>query len=397
MFKFFNIEPGKTDIMIVYSVIGCMRTVLKSSGVSPDFVLLLVGETQTKKTSGLILSNSLYNRRDNLKFNTIRVDSSVAYAERMSTEFCDTCINFDDVFKNPDNPTEAESKVRALLREAADNSPRNTIRSSNQINAQLAVTSEYLIKNLSDLGRVWLIHFNESLNELRLRECQDRPLDIPTFMRDFISWVYTDFDGITQRIHQEWQRFAKQMTNGTSRYRRPDIAEFIFQVVFNTILEYGCAIGEASEDECKVLMKGFVSRLRKCKQIQQMIMEKLEAEENSRGINFVIAFADCIKYNIVKLEDEGSSCFFHTVKNIDCIYIRSEYLTDILNYQYSKEYTPKFYTKYFANKNILYRNANGNVVKYNGECYMAIRIDRMKLEVCSDDYKIDRLFYEGRN
>ena len=69
MFKFFNIEPGKTDIMIVYSVIGCMRTVLKSSGVSPDFVLLLVGETQTKKTSGLILSNSLYNRRDNLKFN----------------------------------------------------------------------------------------------------------------------------------------------------------------------------------------------------------------------------------------------------------------------------------------------------------------------------------------
>lgn len=396
MMKFFDIEHGKTDIMMVYSVIGCMRSVLEYSKIPPNFSLILTGDTQTKKTSGLILSNSIYNRLDTLKFNTIRVDSSVAYAEMMSDEFCDTCINFDDVFKNPNNSTEAEIKVRAMLREIADNSPRHTVRGRKQINAQLAVTSEYLIKNLSDLGRIWLIHFNESLDEKRLRECQDRILDIPTFMRDFISWVYTDFDEITQSIHQEWQKFAKILLNNKSRYRRLDIAEFIFQVVFDKILEYGLEIGAVSKEECHDLMKGFADRLRNCKQIQQMIMEKLEAEEASNGISFAKAFVDCIENDIFDLGEKGDRCFVHVVKGVKCIYIRSEYLTDTLNYQYDKSNSIKFYSKYFADKNLLYRNSVSNVVKYNGECYLAIRIDRLKLEVCSDDYKIDRLFYERR-
>ncbi len=178
-------------------------------------------------------------------------------------------------------------------------------------------------------------------------------------------------------------------------YRRLNIAEFIFQVVFNKVLEYGIEIKSVSNEECCELMKDFAKRLCECKERQQMVMERLEKEEALNNISYAKAFVDCIDNNIIKFDDNISSdkqCFVHTVKNIKCIYIRSECLTDVLNYQYDQKNTVKFYTNYFAKKNLLYRNKDSNVVKYEGKCYMAIRIDRLKIEVYSDDYKIDKLF-----
>ena len=395
MMRFYNVELGKTDIMMVYSIIGCMRTVLKYSGAAPNFSLFLTGETQTKKTTGLTFSNSIYNRLETMRFNTIRVDSSLPYAETMIEEYRDTCVNYDDLFKNSKDSSGIDCHVQGVIREIADNSPRFTVKGGRKVNAQPAITGEYCINNLSDLGRVWMIHFNKSLNEKRLQECQDRPLDIPTFMRDFISWIYRNFNKVTQSINDDRQIFMKKIVNNKGRYRRLNIAEFIFQVVFNKVLEYGIEIKAVSNKECCELMKGFAKRLCECKERQQMVMERLEKEEALNNISYAKAFVDCIDNNIIKFDDNISSdkqCFVHTVKNIKCIYIRSEYLADVLNYQYDQKNTVKFYTNYFAKKNLLYRNKDSNVVKYEGKCYMAIRIDRLKIEVYSDDYKIDKLF-----
>ena len=138
--------------------------------------------------------------------------------------------------------------------------------------------------------------------------------------------------------------------------------------------------------------KNFREELEKSKRVQQMVMEKLANEEQSKSINFAKALVYCIENKIFDFDERTEQYFVHTVHGIKCIYIRTEYLTDVLNVQFNQHNSPKFYTKYFANKNLLYRNSTSNVVKYDGLCYMAIRIDRLKLEECCDDYKIERLF-----
>ena len=392
MLRFFDINRRKTDIIMVDSVVGHIKSFLDASGVYTNYTLFIAGETQTKKTTTVQFATSIYNRAKGLKFNTVRTDTSLPYAEKMGEEFRDAVVVYDDIFKDSKRLNENDAHAQGIIREVADESARNTIRGGKEINAHFAMTSEIWLENISDLGRVWLVHFNTSVDEERLAVCQTQPLVISSFIRYFVSWLYSHYNLYSDEFQAEMSNYKRNRSKNKSRYRRLDNIEFTLTIVFDLILTYGCEINAISEEMCKSRMKNFREDLDKSKRVQQMVMEKLANEEQSKSINFAKALVYCIENKIFDFDERTEQYFVHTVHGIKCIYIRTEYLTDVLNVQFNQHNSPKFYTKYFANKNLLYRNSTSNVVKYDGLCYMAIRIDRLKLEACCDDYKIERLF-----
>ena len=190
MLRFFDINRRKTDIIMVDSVVGHIKSFLDASGVYTNYILFIAGETQTKKTTTVQFATSIYNRAKGLKFNTVRTDTSLPYAEKMGEEFRDTVIVYDDIFKDSKRLSENDAHAQGIIREVADESARNTIRGGKEINAHFAMTSEIWLENISDLGRVWLVHFNTSVDEERLAVCQTQPLVISSFIRYFVSWLY---------------------------------------------------------------------------------------------------------------------------------------------------------------------------------------------------------------
>mgnify|MGYP000166939603 FL=1 len=126
----------------------------------------------------------------------MRTDTSLPYAEKMGEEFRDAVVVYDDIFKDSKRLNENDAHAQGIIREVADESARNTIRGGKEINAHFAMTSEIWLENISDLGRVWLVHFNTSVDEERLAVCQTQPLVISSFIRYFVSWLYSHYNYI---------------------------------------------------------------------------------------------------------------------------------------------------------------------------------------------------------
>lgn len=401
IFDYIDIAPSKTALIMAYSLVAVLRAPFKQAGIPPNTTLLLVGDTQTHKTSAVTLSNNMYNRLTNMKFNTTRVDSSLAYLENMLFSFSETSANLDDVFRDPQNYREIEAVSRAVIRENADDSPRNTMLGEKQINAQVAITAEYILKNVTDIGRVILLILLEPLDSERLYKCQKNVLAISTFLRFFISWVYSDFNRIVDGIKEDFIELRQWQVKNASRYSRLDEYRMILNTTYSLFLEFAVSKEYLTDDEAKIKFSEFYGYTDHWKKVQIMVLDKIAADTELNKVNYAQAIIQLIESNIIQIDEfpcEDSVCFEGLARNVHCpgkspcLFIRAEYLQQNLNYFFHQSKSRNFYMKYLSQKCLLSYDSDCNERKRFGKRYLAINIDLLKTEAKSEKSKIEHFF-----
>ena len=401
IFDFINIEPMKTSIIMTYSMLSIMRGAFKEAGLSTNVALMVVGDTQSRKTSAVCLSNSLFNRSEGLKTNTVRIDSSSAYFENMLSEFSDLAVNYDDIYRDPINKRRNEERARAIIREVADDSPRNTAHAKIEINAQVSLTAEYIIKSTTDIGRVILLILHNPLDSERLYKCQQHPLYIASFYRFFISWIYSNFDNIVNSIQEDLISLRARQATSISRYSRLDEYQVMLESTFSLFLEYCIEVKYFDHQAARDQLKAFREYAEHLKSVQEMVLDKISNETGLKKINYAKAISDLLKYERIKPDSNpraSSVCFIGTARNIHtpgqsrCLFIKSEYLMSIINYYFKQEHTVQHYIKYFSRKCLLSHDSSCNFVKRFGTRFLAINLDLLEVEAKSEEYKLDSLF-----
>ena len=398
---FININPVKTSIIMAYSLTAVLRAPFKEAGISPNTTLMVVGDSQTHKTSAVTFSNNMYNRSSNMKSNTVRIDSSLAYAEQMLSALSETSFIYDDIYRDPINYRKIETSARAIIRENADDSPRNTLVGGKPINAQVTMTAEYIIKNVTDMGRVILLILHEPLDSHRLYQCQQNPLGISTFLKNFISWVYRNFNTVVEKIQDNLLLLRKWQTQNVSRYSRLDEYEMILNTSYSLFLDYGV---EAEFYSCECAdreLSIFKEYTKHWKDVQTMVLEKIASETNLYSLNYAKAIIDLIESGKIVIDEnpngssncyEGFAKFAYKQEKAPCLFIKSRYLCDTLNYYFKQQNTVTYYNRYLSSKCLLSHDSDCNYVKRFDERFLAISVELLKVEAQSEEYKIEKLF-----
>lgn len=198
-----------------------LNRLMKERRISMDFVLAIIGETNSKKTTLAQLFFKLYNRDTNVD---IDFQSTKGAIEEALAKNADAVTIFDDIVP-PDDISEcraAGEKIEMLLRAYGGTVARK--RSSNYVAANPGatefspilsagvITGEMLpVKKKSSRSRILKLELKKTDIDLqKLTIEQQRMETLPTFVVDFLTFVSKNQKFIVDEIEKKYKMFRSQ-------------------------------------------------------------------------------------------------------------------------------------------------------------------------------------------
>ena len=379
-----SIEQSVSDVIALCIISGYMRELLNEAKMPDGGTLLLAGKSQSRKTTLLELANSFYNHKSSDKINTLRLDSSLSYLQEFISGFKHATVNIDDLFKASEKSD--QYKFRTILRQRADRTIRhNRFTDADITQTQLAVTSEILLNNVSDLGRTVLILLKKPINSERLCECQHKQDELVAFYVHFIDWMYSNFDRLVQLLKEELALFEYDRNKNAIRYERINEHNFILFTAAKFVLLYAIEYEIINEYHKNIIYETLENNILSCSKTQTAIMEYVARKSGEEELNPAKALVSCLNAGAIRPGTSDDDCFIRQKNGVTFLWIKTAMLTFTLNRIFRYEYTDRYYTKYFARKNILVREASSksNTKRYNNTRYLVIRLDLLEEEACS--------------
>lgn len=375
-----NIHPQYSIPLFISGTLGIMRTLIIEAGIKPACAIYVVGETQNRKTTLSAFCTRLYNRSElavDSETEMARVSSSMPIIECFLELFKDCSFILDDLFRNPDTKMkkEAERVLRDILRNYADNSPRKNMRNKFQINSQLIITAEYIIDNISDIGRCFMIPVDEAVSSVNLTLEQKKPLALSTFYYFFIKYLCAHYDEIVEFIKQEFISFRNDSTTHKGQYERIYETGFLMMCVFKIICKYAIGVDVITVDTSDKILSELKQIISKAIAFHSHIISIKKA--NSNEFNLSRALFYLLSNKILKIGDRGSECF----KKGGYLYIRTQILMRKIEDEYKLKISSKRISSYFSSNGISTGyNSFGNcrnVKKYNNKSYLVLNWDSL--------------------
>ena len=390
-FDLIKIEPEITSLIFIFGLIGITRQLIKDANIKIPSALYIDGNTQTRKTTTSKLLTCMYNRsllESDISVSGTRVNSTNIKVEELAEKLKDTSFILDDLYRQSDTKLrkEYESHVRNLIRNFADNTPRSTARSSYEINCQLIITAEYLLKSLTDLGRTVIVHVSKPINSERLSYCQKQPLGLSTFYYYFIKWLSVNYSKIVERLRSEYITFREQAKDHKSNYERLYESWFLLKIVFEIYLDYAIEVG--AEVNKKSLTDGFYRYVQKTFAFESKILKRVKASEAEK-LNFSRELISMINSGIIKVTKKGDNCFGKG----RYLYITNNYFARKLYDKYGKVFSAKSITAYFRDRSISEAYDDNTNKKYRGKRYLVLNKDFLNEDANDINDKIDKLFF----
>ncbi|MCH5185982.1 MAG: hypothetical protein J1F64_07650 [Oscillospiraceae bacterium] len=355
-----NVDKRYSTILFIGGLTGILHSLVIEAGIKP-LALYVVGETQSRKTTLVRECTRMYNRSDIASSTeTARVSSTKLVLEKMIDELSDATFILDDMYREKDAGTrkDYEGHIRNIIRNLADDSPRNTQRSSYRVNSQVIITGEYLLDNRTDIGRCFIIHIDNPISGKRLNEIQKNPLILPTFYRNFIKYICRYYYETEDFIKSSFREFRINNELCQVKYKRIQEERFLLICILKIFCNYAVYVGELDKNSASIMIQEVKEQIDNAVKFQEEIMRNLEIKEQ-KNINLSLLLLKCIGNNDIKTGEKNSGCF----KKGKHIFIRCEILVISLYNCYGLEYSAIKISKYFANKGISYTYNNRNVVK----------------------------------
>lgn len=393
MFDIMNIDVRYSPILVGAGLLGVMRSIIIEAGIRPPCAIYVVGETQNRKTTLTTLCTRLYNRDEmgtDSTVNMARVCSSTPMLESLLASSRDCAFILDDLFRNPDSKMrkEAERNVRNILRNYADNSPRRNMRSQHEINGQLIITAEYIIDNITDIGRCFMVHIKDVIASERLTKAQSEPLMLSTFYYYFIKHCCMHYDKIIDFISNEYELFKKERVSHKGHYERIYETGFLLMCMCKIVCNYALEKGVISAEVGKGVLNKTESSINKMIEFHSEVIsrKKVNSEEFNLAQELILLLDD--KIPVGKC---GSVCFIKK----GYLYIRTKAIINALYDVYGVEYSSKKVSGYFSSKGISesYNSSKNmrNVKKYNNKSYLVLNWDALHEEAYKEKDPIQKI------
>ena len=373
-------------------MLGVLRHLVMDAGINIPCCLYLHGRSQSRKTTIANFCTALYNR-SNLRrisgISTLRVSSTEFKTEECAAALKDATFVFDDLYKDPDNriTKEYEKRVRNIIRNFADNSPRTTTRSSHENNSQIIITAEYLLNSKTDVGRLIVLEVTEPIDSGKLAVCQETPLSVSSFYYHFIKWVAKKYDDIVKDIQWQFSVFREGSINHMFSYERLYEQAFLLKYVFGLFLTYASESGYNIIDRT-IVQDEFSRGLKEIFQKQIRVIAELEKAE-IKHVNFSSELLEMLNNKIILLGKKGDDCF----KKGNYIYITTRLFGMKLNEKFKQTFSARRISSYFNERYISEVYADNRQKRYNNKRYLKLRITELIKDANDSSVDVNNLFY----
>ena len=195
---FCEISKEIMPVLFLGAVISLMTPFLQEVGIDTGFVLYLVGETGTGKSSVAKLLTEVYEEK-----NYWTVSSDLADLRKCMNVVKDFLFLLDDLNKTETSRVRAskESKVAELIQQVSNHDRVDSRGLSSHFDGTLIITAEYALKNVSTMNRCVVLNVMSNLDVSRLQSLKRTQGSYIQLIIKFISWLCADKDKHMEVIH----------------------------------------------------------------------------------------------------------------------------------------------------------------------------------------------------
>lgn len=385
---FMEIEDGISDVLMLYVLTSLLRPLYHKAGFKCNYILNLVGKTQSRKTTLAQLASDFFYDDSGKNSNTIRLDSSVNLIQDFLSLFKNLVAIVDDLFRDSCAKSDLKFKAQQILRQVADGTIRQNIQTNSDItNTSLIITAELLLDTVSDLGRTQLIYVKKPINSEKLSKSQAEKCKLYSFYVDFLSWIYESYDDILTSLKIDFEIFLTERSATKMLYMRSFEHAYIAKTTAKYVFKYALEKNLISDNKFKFIQKNMDQIIDDNYQVQLDTLDSIAKSSGETKLNPSKALFCCLKRKILDPTDDPD-CF---LKGDKLLYIRTEKLQFVLNKNFNFQNSVKYYTNYFKKRNILVQEQSGakSTKRINNIRYLVIRLDLLLLDVDSTESIID--------
>lgn len=299
-------DNEKSIVLELFTHLGVLTTLFEESGFPPKFVMGLIGETNSRKTSLAIAVTQLFNR-DTLHTPELSFSSTIGGIETMLQTYSDAVLLVDDLMptNTKSQQNDINNKLEFLVRAYGDRVSKrrmtdfsnNNAKSSYPIRGTCLITGEYVEGVTSSMTRMVNIYLDKKqVNNDILSFHQQNPNILSTHFYDFISYITDTYHETVQYIEQRIPalRLENSPYFNTSRYAE-SFAHL--QTVSELFINYGVQRGFINNDESNYYLLIFEKAIRK-------VIKENDSDVSNKniGIMFLVALNSA-------LEDSSLKCF----------------------------------------------------------------------------------------
>ena len=381
--KLISLNQEYSSVAFMAGILGIMRSMFIDADINIPCAVYIYGNSQKmKKTTTVKLAAMMYNRSHlstNGHTGITRVNTSSYKADELLEECKDTAFIYDDLFRSDKREESKNARsAREIIRNFADNSPKQTKNSSFMINAQVIITAEYAIPYKSDFGRCFAVEARSVPNKNALSECQNKPLALSTCYFHYIRFLCENYEDIVSQLKEEY--ISRRENECECNYQRLQEMSIILRLAAQVFF-YWCEncvnLPEQSIKDCHTLLLRNLRDAIDRHLCTLDFLEDMEKKEENYAMIVVNSYQNGVlmKYNAIKRE--------HLIVKKHSILVTLTHLMRVLREEYGIVVSAKALSNYFASKGISARSSDmRNVVKYGkkGRRYLNLDIDALLYE-----------------
>jgi len=265
MIKLIKLSPNVGRVLHAHAITGVMRSVYIAIKIIPCAVLQVVGKSGMFKTTYTSFLTQLYNRDIDIK-PVARLDASPSFIESQLHESVDCTEVLDDA-----HPADAKSIVKEnettlekIIRRVGDNTGRGHMKGNKKVektpNCSIVTTGEYIYGKGSTAARMLTIDFIDTIDSVKLQECQNKPLLVSTFYYYFIKWYVSNYHGIKELLERLLEDFRSRASL-VGVHQRLNESYFCLNTGFTLFLQYCEDKGFMSDEVAKDTLLSFQRQL----------------------------------------------------------------------------------------------------------------------------------------
>ena len=236
-----QLKPQVTAPIFAYFILGILRDLFREAGVPIKFCMFLHGKQQSMKTTLATYLCSLYDRHLDVEQHLHNLTATeaklheVLHIEKDMTAIIDD-LNLDDSKRKE---REQEAKISGLIRAAANDVGRETLRNQKSINAQLLLCGEYLLRNTSTNNRLLILHLEQGMiDKQKLLEIQRDATLLTAFAEQFITWVLDHYQTLCRLIRTQYDSIMELRAGGIFYQERLNRSGAIISIAFGIFLKF---------------------------------------------------------------------------------------------------------------------------------------------------------------
>ena len=330
--------------LLNYTLLATMTTLFREAGLPIKFVVALIGETGSRKTSAALAMCEIYNR-GNLTSPRISFRSTQAAIYEAMEKCPDSVMIFDDLLPqdSAQSQKEQDRKLESIIRGYGDRVPRkrNVDFAKNPektkqfypvLNCAL-ITGEIFEATVSSRLRTIVLQIDKkTVNNQMLTLFQNNSEILTLYVEDFLKWVTANQEVVLKQLHKSFKEY-RSMELGLCEPRSKEVLA-IFWTLIDVHKGFMSNRGYTSVEQVEAL----------CQDSRSAVLRVLKKNENyvrkSDPMAFIFhAIHDALNRGISKIRDvneqEGSE--FDIYKDDENVYVMLESLFGMCQ-EYEKRY-----------------------------------------------------------